>query len=239
MSISSEVLTKAIGHKIKDIYGRDFGFIIHVYTEIDGSVTGIEISQGTKFSTIEPGMLKADGDSIVILPDWKAEALRLLNLIEKIRKRQKALEELFNKQEIPKSSYDDMKRKLDSELLKLREDQTKLRAKLKSRLNEIEDQLAQLDKATISLKMSYIASEIPEGSYKSSIEVLRQAKDSYTAERDDIKKTLDRLDSADKESMDIKPPTSITSPPSVQSSSPEPPKSEIPLPIPVKVINTL
>jgi len=239
MSISSEILTKAIGHKIKDLYGRDFGFVIHVYTEIDGTVTGVEVSQGNKFSTIEPSMLKMEGDSLIVLPDWKAEALRLLTLIEKIRKRQKALEELFNKQEIPKSSYDDMKRKLDSELLKLREDQSKLKAKLKTRLNDIEDQLAQLDKASISLKMSYIASEIPEGSYKGSIEILRQAKDSYTLERDDIKKTLDKLDSADKESMDIKSPTTIASPSTSQPSSPEPPKSEIPLPIPVKVINTL
>ncbi len=239
MSISSEVLIKAIGRKIKDVYGRDFGFVIHVYTEIDGSVSGVEVSQGTKFSTIDPSMLKADGDTIVVLPDWKAESIRLIKLVDTIRRRQKALEELFNKQEIPKSSYDDTKRKLDSDLLKLREDQSKLKAKLKSRLNEIEDQLAQLDKASISLKMSYIASEIPEGSYKSSIEILRQAKDSYSLERDDIKKTLDRLESSDKESMDVKSPTSITSPPSTQSSSPEPPKSEIPLPIPVKVINTL
>jgi len=238
MPVSYEVLTKFIGQKIKDIYGREFGYLIHVYSEIDGTITGVEVSQGSSFITIEPERIKTDGDTILILPDWKAEAMRILNFMEKIRKRQRALEELYNKQEIPKSEYDDMRRKLDTEMIKLKDNQNKLKGKLKSRLNEIEDQLNHIDKAIISLKMSYISSEIPETAYKNSMELLRQSKESFTLERDDIKKTLDKLDSLDKETIELKPLGSLTN--SQQSDTKtEQTKSEIPLPIPVKVINTL
>ncbi|QIW24129.1 cell division protein [Sulfolobus sp. S-194] len=238
MPISVDVLTKFIGQKVKDVYGRDVGSIIHVYTEIDGTITGIEISYGNSFVTVSPESVKMDGDNIVLLPEWKTEAIKILGYMEKIRRRQKALEELYSKQEIPKSMYDDMKRKLDSELLKLREEHAKLKSKLKNRLNEIEDQLAQIDKATISLKMSYISGELPETSYKNSMEILRQSKESYTLERDDIKKILDKLDGLDKEGIDIKPSPSLTTQ-QEQSNKNDGNKSEVPLPIPVRVINTL
>ncbi|MCY0882533.1 MAG: cell division protein CdvA [Acidianus infernus] len=236
--ISAEILMKYIGQKVKDPYGRDFGYIVHVYTEVDGSVTGIEVAQGNSFNTIDPSRIKIDGDNIVVLPDWKAEAIKTLTHMEKIRKRQRALEELYAKQEIPKSTYDDMKRKLDTEMVKIRDEYTKIKNKLKQRLNDVEDQLMQIDKAMIAVKMSYIAAEMSESSYKNSIEILRQAKDSYTMEKDDIRKTLDKLDLLDKEGLDLKTPTPIGNT-SDQSNKNDQNKSDIPMPIPVKVINTL
>jgi len=238
MPVSVDVLTKFVGQKIKDIYGRDVGNIIHVYTEIDGTITGIEISYGNSFVTVNPESVKSDGDNVVLLPEWKTDAIKILGYMDKIRRRQKALEELYSKQEIPKSMYDEMKRKLDAELLKVKEEHVKLKNKLKNRLNEIEDQLAKIDKATISLKMSYISSELPEVSYKSSMEILRQSKESYTLERDDIKKTLDKLDGLDKETIDIKPSPSLSTTQD-QSIKNDNNKSEVPVPIPVRVINTL
>ncbi|NON61914.1 cell division protein CdvA [Acidianus sp. RZ1] len=238
MVVSSEIIMKYIGQKVKDPYGRDFGYLIHVYTEIDGTVTGIEIAQGSNFSTIDPSRIKVDSETVYVLPEWKAEAIKSVLLMEKVRKRQRALEELYSKQEIPKSNYDDMKRKLDSEMLKIRDNYSKVKSMLKQRLNEVEDQLAQVDKAMISVKMSYIANEMSENAYKGSIEVLRQAKDGYSAEKDDIRKTLDKLDLLDKEGMDLKTPSPISNSGS-QDSKNVPEKSDIPVPIPVKVINTL
>lgn len=238
MPISVDILTKFVGQKIKDIYGRDVGSVIHIYTEIDGTITGVEIAYGNSFVTVSPESVKMDGDSIVLLPEWKTDAIKILGYMEKIRRRQKALEELYSKQEIPKSTYDDMRRKLDAELLKVKDDHAKLKTKLKNRLNEIEDQLAKIDKATIAIKMSYISGELPEMSYKNSMEILRQSKESYTLERDDIKKTLDKLDGLDKEGIDIKPSPSLSAP-QEQTSKSDNNKSEVPVPIPVRVINTL
>ncbi|MCI2414966.1 MAG: CdvA-like protein [Candidatus Aramenus sp.] len=238
MVVSADVLTKFIGQKVKDPYNRDFGYLVFVYTEIDGTVTGIEVAQGNTFTTIDPSRVKADGDSIVVLPEWKAAAIRALTLMEKIRKRQRALEELYSKQEVPKSTYDEMRRKLDSEMLKVKDDYIKVKNSLKARLNEVEDQLAQIEKAIMSVKMSYISAELSEASYKNSMEILRLAKDSYMLEKDDIRKTLEKLDLLDKEGIDLKAP-SQTIGSSDQGSKPSQNNSELPVPIPVKVINTL
>jgi len=239
MAISFESLMKFIGQKVKDPYGREVGHLVHVYTEVDGTVTGVEVAYGNSFSTLEPYRISIERENLTVLPDWKAESMRSLLQMEKIRKRQRALEELYAKQEIPKSSYDDMKRKLDSEMVKLRDEYAKIKSKLKSRLNEVEDQLTQIDRATIAVKMSYIAAELSETAYKNSIEILRQAKESYTLEKDDIRKTMEKLDLTDKEGgLDIKAPGSMIGS-SESSQKTETPKSEIPTPIPVRVINTL
>ncbi|BBD72730.1 hypothetical protein HS1genome_1119 [Sulfodiicoccus acidiphilus] len=231
MPLSQDILVRYVGRKVKDVYGRDFGYLIHVYSEIDGQVTGVEIVNGSVFQTIDPARFKVEGESLYVLPEWKAEAMRVVGLLDKIRKRQKALEELYSKGEINKSMYDDMKRKLDSEAIKLKEDHMRIRNKLRGRLNEIEDQLVQIDKAMTAVKVSYIASETPEEQYKSSVEVLRQGRESYGLEKDDIKKTLDRLDSQDKEPVEIKPsPIAVPSEPKKEEQS-------IQLPFPIKVVN--
>ncbi|AAY80708.1 cell division protein CdvA [Sulfolobus acidocaldarius] len=238
MGIPVEVLTKFIGQKVKDVYGRDAGVIVHVYTEIDGTITGIELFKGEEIKTYSPNSVKVDGDSVVILPDWKTDSLKVLGQMEKIRKRQRALEELYSRQEIPKSTYEDMKRKLDSELLKIRDEHSRLKGRLKDRLNSIEDQVAQIDRAMIALKINYISGEIPELAYKNSMEILRLSRDSYALERDDIKKTLDKLDGLDKEVIELKPSASLNTS-TEQSNKNEGNKSEVSVPIPVRVINTL
>lgn len=239
MSISLEALSKFIGQKIRDIYGREFGYLVHVFTEVDGTVTGVEIFKGSSFMTIDPMRLKVDGENnILILPEWRAEAMRILNLMDKVRKRQKALEELYGRQEIPKSTYDEMKRKLDSEMLKLKDEQARLKNKLKSKLSEIEEQLTEIDKVMVSMKMSYIAGEINDSAYKSSIELLKQSRESFIMERDDIKKTLDKLDILDKEGLELKP-SGLSQQSQEVSNKNEQPKMELPSPIAIKVINTL
>lgn len=233
-ALSSDVISRFIGQKVKDIYGRDFGMILNVYTEIDGSVIGIEASISNEVHTLDPYRLRVEDDKLFILPEWKAEASRVLGLMDKARRRQRAIEELYNKGDVSKSMYDDMKRKVDSEVLKLKDDYVKLKNKLKNKLNEIDDLLLHVDKAMAMLKMNYISNEIPENAYKTSIEYLRQVKESSSLEKDDIRKTLDRMDSLDKESMDAKPLGS-------QISQEDRRKEETQLqpPIPVKVINSV
>jgi seryl-tRNA synthetase len=232
MPILSEMITRFVGQKVKDIYGREFGLLVNVYSEIDGSVNGVEVSTGNEVITVDPSRFKVEEDRILALPEWKAEANRILALIDKSRRRQRALEELYNKGEVTKSMYDEMKRKIDSEFLKLKDDYVKLRNRLKSRLNEIDDQLLHIERVISMLKMNYIANEVPESSYKLSIEVLRQAKETSIAEKDDLRKTLDRMESIDKESMEVKP---VSQAQEFQKKE----DSQIQLPIPVKVINSV
>ncbi|BCU68497.1 hypothetical protein HS7_19340 [Sulfolobales archaeon HS-7] len=224
--LSSDEISKYVGQKVKDIYGREFGLIVNVYTEIDGTVTGIEAIVGKDVVTLEPSMLRAEDEKVYVLPEWKADAIRIMTLMEKTRRRQRALEELYGKGDISKGMYDEMKRKLDTEALKLKDDYVKLKNKLKSKINEIDDQLLHIEKALAMLKMNYISNEVPETSYKLSVDALRQSRDAYSLEKDDIRKTLDKMESIDKDSLDVKP---------IASASEKKEEAQFQMPIPVKV----
>ena len=238
MVVPYDVLAKTVGQKIKDIYGRDAGFVININTEIDGTITSVEIATDSTIVTVDPSRFKLEQDSVVLLPEWKVKANIILGNVEKIRRRLKALEELYSKNEIDKTDYDEMKRKLNSEYNKVKDEVSKIKGLLKNRLNEIEDQTMKIDKIMIALKISYLASEIDDKAYKSSIEQLKKLKDSYAMERDDIRKTLDKLDNLDKETTELKPPTPVILSPETNV-EPNNGKAELPAKIGVKVINTI
>ncbi|MGC9105644.1 MAG: CdvA-like protein [Thermoprotei archaeon] len=239
MAVPPETLIKSVGQTIKDIYGREVGHVVNVNSEVDGTVTEVAIARDSTIITVDPARFKVEGDTLVLLPEWKAEVTKLLNNLDKVRRRLKALEELYNKGEIDKSDYEEMKRKLSSESNKMKESVAKLRTSLKNRLAEIDEQIMRIDRTIIALKMSYLAAEIDEKAYKSSNEQLKRIKESYLQEKEDIRKTLDKLDNVDKESTsELKPVTPVNlSPEPVQLSNEK--KAEIPSVVSVKVLNTL
>jgi len=188
---------------------------------------------------VDPSRFKLEGDTLVIIPEWKAETQKVTSSLDKIRRKLKALEELYNRGEIDRSDYEEMKRKLNSESNKLKESVSKLKSTLKNRLSEIDEQLMKIERTLISLKIGYLSAEIDERAYKSSLEQLKKIKESYIQEKDDIRKTLDKLDSMDKENVtELKPvtPVNLTPEPVQQGEAKKP---EIPSVVSVKVLNTL
>ncbi|MDT7899022.1 MAG: CdvA-like protein [Sulfolobales archaeon] len=239
MTVPSESLVKSVGQLIKDVYGREVGYIVSVNTEVDGSVTEVAIARDSTIMVVDPSRFKLEGDTLVIIPEWKAETQKVTSSLDKIRRKLKALEELYNRGEIDRSDYEEMKRKLNSESNKLKESVSKLKSTLKNRLSEIDEQLMKIERTLISLKIGYLSAEIDERAYKSSLEQLKKIKESYIQEKDDIRKTLDKLDSMDKENVtELKPvtPVNLTPEPVQQGEAKKP---EIPSVVSVKVLNTL
>jgi len=239
MTVPSESLVKSVGQLIKDVYGREVGYIVSVNTEVDGSVTEVAIAKDSTIMVVDPSRFKLEGDTLVIIPEWKAETQKVTNSLDKIRRKLKALEELYNRGEIDRSDYEEMKRKFNSESNKLKESVSKLKSTLKNRLSEIDEQLMKIERTLISLKIGYLSAEIDERAYKSSLEQLKKIKESYIQEKDDIRKTLDKLDSMDKENVtELKPvtPVNLTPEPVQQGEAKKP---EIPSVVSVKVLNTL
>ena len=239
MTVPSESLVKSVGQLIKDVYGREVGYIVSVNTEVDGSVTEVAIARDSTIMVVDPSRFKLEGDTLVIIPEWKAETQKVTSSLDKIRRKLKALEELYNRGEIDRSDYEEMRRKFNSESNKLKESISKLKSTLKNRLSEIDEQLMKIERTLISLKIGYLSAEIDERAYKSSLEQLKKIKESYIQEKDDIRKTLDKLDSMDKENVtELKPVTPINlTPEPVQQG--EAKKPEIPSVVSVKVLNTL
>jgi len=239
MTVPSESLVKSVGQLIKDVYGREIGYIVSVNTEVDGSVTEVAIARDSTIMVVDPSRFKLEGDTLVIIPEWKAETQKATSSLDKIRRKLKALEELYNRGEIDRSDYEEMKRKFNSESNKLKESVSKLKSTLKNRLSEIDEQLMKIERTLISLKIGYLSAEIDERAYKSSLEQLKKIKESYIQEKDDIRKTLDKLDSMDKENVtELKPvtPVNLTPEPVQQGEAKKP---EIPSVVSVKVLNTL
>ena len=239
MTVPSESLVKSVGQLLKDVYGREVGYIVSVNTEVDGSVTEVAIARDSTIMVVDPSRFKLEGDTLVIIPEWKAETQKVTSSLDKIRRKLKALEELYNRGEIDRSDYEEMKRKFNSESNKLKESVSKLKSTLKNRLSEIDEQLMKIERTLISLKIGYLSAEIDERAYKSSLEQLKKIKESYIQEKDDIRKTLDKLDGMDKENVtELKPvtPVNLTPEPVQQGEAKKP---EIPSVVSVKVLNTL
>ncbi|MCC6009897.1 MAG: CdvA-like protein [Fervidicoccaceae archaeon] len=212
-----DMLDKYIGQKVKDPYGRVLGTLASLYSEVDGTVKAVEVVFGESvFKTIEIGRISISNGEIVIIPEWKHASSRVIEKLERARKRAKALEELYSKGEIPKHAYDEFKAKLSKDLDALKDEAKTAKELIRKRINEIEDQVVEIEKALTSLKMSYIAGEIGERGYKQAADILRSHRDRNIDEKNDAKKVLDligRLESADISTVELpKPATEAAAP---------------------------
>jgi hypothetical protein len=104
MTVPSESLVKSVGQLIKDVYGREIGYIVSVNTEVDGSVTEVAIARDSTIMVVDPSRFKLEGDTLVIIPEWKAETQKVTSSLDKIRRKLKALEELYNRGEIDRTT---------------------------------------------------------------------------------------------------------------------------------------
>ncbi|MEM4475542.1 MAG: CdvA-like protein, partial [Fervidicoccaceae archaeon] len=196
-----DVLERYVGQKVKDPYGRTVGTLASIYSDFDGRVQAVEMLFGeTTFKTIDVGRIMIQSGEVLLLPEWKFAALRLIERLERSGRRAKALEDLYAKGEIPRHAYEEFKAKVSSELEKLKTEAKEVKVVIERRIGELEDQIVQAEKALAALKMSYIAGEIGERSYKPAADILRQGRDRNIEEKNDAKRILEvirRLESGE------------------------------------------
>ncbi len=205
-----ETLDKYIGQKIKDPYNRTVGTLASIYSDVDGTVTAVEVLFGDiEFKTVEVGRLTIRNGELILLPKWKYIAMKVIDRLERARRRAKALEDLYAKGEIPKHAYEEFKNKVLRDLEKLKIEAKEAKDIIRKRMHELEDQIVQIEKALTALKMSYIAGEISERGYKPAADTLRQSRDRDLEEKNEAKKileTIQKLETADMEVSLVEPP---------------------------------
>jgi len=231
MILMVDEVERYIGLEVKDPYGRKVGRIVAVYSEVDGSVTGVELEVNEDtFTTIPVSRIRINDDGeLQIIPEWKAEALSLIKQLDKAKRRIKALDDLYSKNEIPRHAYDEFRKKVERNLSMLKIKAKEVKQMLKKRTNQLEDTIIQIEKAITALKMSYLAGELSEKGYKTAIEALRQAKDKAVEEKEDIKKILSRIENLEREPVEIKIPSSRSKPAETKSKVEAPATSETPI----------
>lgn len=201
-----------LGKPVNDPYGRRVGYVIGFYSDSDGKITSLEISIGDfNFKEISIDRFEFDNGEIILIPEWEYEAKKIENRLERLRKRIVALNELYAKKEIPRHAYDKFKKKLDNELLKTKEEARNVREILRKRLNELEDIILELEKTLTSLKVSYLAGEIPEKAYKIAADQIRKHIDFAQTEKENVKKHIETIEKLEKQPIDISVKSSETS----------------------------
>ncbi len=230
MALMVDEVERYVGLEVKDPYGRKVGRIVALYSEVDGTVTGVELEVNEDtFTTISADRIKITEDGeLQIIPEWKAEALSLIKQLDKAKRRIKALDDLYSKNEIPRHAYEEFRKKVEKSLSALKIRAREVKQMLRKRTHVLEDTIIQIEKAMTALKMSYLAGELSEKGYKSAVEALRQAKDKAVEEKEDIKKILNRIEKLEREPVEIKLPSSQkTETPSPKVEAPE--TSEAPI----------
>jgi uncharacterized membrane protein len=223
-----EEIEKFMGSKVTDPYGRVLGVLTSAYSDVDGNISGIEIvSEDYSIKYISAERIVVSHDGIIVLPEWRVEAVKVEAQLDRARKRARAIEDLYINKEISSQAYEEMKKQIDATLSRLREKAKQVRSLLRKRLGEIEDEILHVDKATNHLKLLYSSGEISEQRFKASIDVLRSSRNRLIDEKKDLEKHLELIEKLEVETTaPIKTPQITQQPQQQTQPAPQIPKAE-------------
>ncbi len=191
MDINIENVANYLGQTITDIYGRKIGVITSIYSDVDGKVAAVEImTNDAIYETIPAERLELGVDGLKLLPEWLVAAKALERRLDVLRKRIKAMEELYKKGQIPAHAYKEVKEKLSKELDKAKIDVKNLKEILRKRTYELENFVVHIEKALTHLLISYTSGELPENGFKISSDFMKFARQTALDEKKDIDKHI-------------------------------------------------
>jgi flagellar hook-basal body complex protein FliE len=204
VGLKVEDIENYLGKPVNDPYGRRVGHIVSFYSDPDGNVVALEISFGDfEFKEVSIDRFNFDSGEIILVPEWEYEAKKIENRLERLKKRVTALEDLYAKKEIPRHTYEVFKKKLDEALVNAKEESKKVKDLLKKRQYELEDIILELEKAMTSLKVSYIAGEVPDKAYKTAADQIRKHIEHAQLEKESVKKHLEKIEVLETQPVDI------------------------------------
>ena len=221
MTLTIENVASYLGQPIYDIYGRKVGILVSVYSDVDGTVTALEImTNDAIYETIPAERFEHDSDGLKLLPEWLVNAKRVEKKLDVVRKRVRALEELHKKGEVPEHAYKELKERLWREFEKVKSDAKTLKDVLRKRSYELENFVLHIEKAMTHLMVSYTAGEIPEQGFRNSMDMLRYAKQAAQTEKKAIEEHISLISKLEREALtavsageeEVKAPTGSTGP---------------------------
>ncbi len=202
MALTIENVASYLGQPVYDIYGRKIGVIVSVYSDVDGTVTALEVmTNDAVYETIPAERFEYDSDGLKLLPEWLVNAKKVEKKLDVLRKRVRALEELHKKGEVPEHAYKELKDKLWREFEKVKADAKALKEALRKRSYELENFVLHIEKAMTHLMVSYTAGEIPEQGFKNSMDMLRYAKQAAIAEKKAIEEHVALITKLEREAL--------------------------------------
>uniref|UniRef100_A0A7C2ZLF4 CdvA-like coiled-coil domain-containing protein n=1 Tax=Ignisphaera aggregans TaxID=334771 RepID=A0A7C2ZLF4_9CREN len=189
MSITLDKIAPYLGQTIQDIYGRKVGVLVGIYSEVDGTVNAVEIMVNDfNYETVPAEKIELKDDIPKIVPEWLVVARKVEKKLDTLRKRIKALDELYKKGDIPNHAYQEFKEKFDKELNKIKNDVKNIKEVMRKRLYELENFVMHIEKAMTNLMITYTSGEVPENGFRTSADFMRFAKQTSIDEKKDLEK---------------------------------------------------
>ena len=231
MTLKVEGVAPLVGLEVEDSYGRSLGILVSIASDVDGRVKAVEVKVADRGIETIPGdrLVLKDG-KLIAIPDWKYEALKTIEALDRAYRRRRALETMVSS-DIPGEVVEELKRGLSEEIKSLKIRAEEVKRMIKDRIAAIEDESIQVARAIVNIQVLYFSGEVGEKSYTQSINHLRKLREKLLEEKNDAKRTLERLE---------KTLEAVTSPTPLETRKQEEKKQEVqvaqaPTPITVKV----
>ncbi|MEM0000864.1 MAG: CdvA-like protein [Desulfurococcaceae archaeon] len=203
-----ETVAECLGKPVVDPYGRRIGFVASFYSDVDGKVKSLEVNvSDEEFKEVPIERFNVTPEGIVLVPEYEYNAIAVENRLKLVKSRLASLEELYSRKDVPMHVYENFKKKLEDELANIKARAKEVKDALRARLHEVEEQIAEIEKAITSLKTSYIAGEIPERPYLTALDIMKKSLEVFLKEKDSIRKHIDKIESL--EALPISPAISI------------------------------
>jgi hypothetical protein len=157
-----------IGKQVKDMYGTSIGKVVGTITDIDGTIQTVGIDCGSQgLQQIPFEQLVAQGDVVIFIPKWRLESQRLLREKSLTLRRLKALIDIVSENDEMRDDAEIIHEKYKSKLISLDETENQIKAKLGSRLSELDEQMRGVKMLIFDAKMQYKSNEISESMFES------------------------------------------------------------------------
>jgi len=157
-----------IGKQVKDMYGTSIGKVVGTITDIDGTIQTVGIDCGSQgLQQIPFEQLVAQGDVVIFIPKWRLESQRLLREKSLTLRRLKALIDIVSENDDMRDDAEIIHEKYKSKLISLDETESQIKAKLESRLSELDEQMRGVKMLIFDAKMQFKSNEISESMFES------------------------------------------------------------------------
>jgi PRC-barrel domain. len=208
MCTTVETVGECLGKPVFDPYGRKLGHIVSFYSDIDGKIRALEVNLGDlEYKEIPVERIRLTAEGVILMPEHEYEALLVENRLKLIKARLASIEELYSRKELATHVYENLKKKLEEELTAIKSRSKEVKENLRKRLHEIEEQIAEVEKAIGALKTSYLAGEIQEKPYLTALDIMKKSLETFLKEKDEVKKHLDKIESL--EALPLAPAISL------------------------------
>ena len=158
-----------LGKPVEDLYGRHVGAVVGFSLKTNGDVDSVGVDLGSgSFAEVKSNRLLLHEQSLIVVPMWKADVMRITGETGVLSKRISALLELAKDSqegEASQAQYDQLRAQYETRLAKVRESSDKLLQEMRSRMEEVDGADETMAKFLVNVNIQFRSGEISEASY--------------------------------------------------------------------------